>query len=262
MKIERSSAASVACPDPSAWGEIGRELVHDGYVFRPRQAMLSVLRGSGLEDWDAFAASWHDLGPDAYMADGGRYRRRRFAVFEMCGDTIVRQAHQPHYQSRDYNPLNGGIVRWFEPVRDAIAAHALTRRILHTCREIFEASCSDSAGRKVWHVEMHQFRIEANNACAGLPTPEGVHRDGVEWVCVLLVARSNVASGVTHIYSGAKPLGAFTLADPLDTVFIDDTRVLHGVTPIHAQDSSLKAFRDVLVLTFRERGKESNLPRD
>ena len=27
-----------------------------------------------------------------------------------------RKPHQPHYQSRDYNPLNGGIERWFEPV--------------------------------------------------------------------------------------------------------------------------------------------------
>ena len=29
---------------------------------------------------------------------------------------IRRKPHQPHYQSRDYNPLNGGIERWFEPV--------------------------------------------------------------------------------------------------------------------------------------------------
>ena len=28
----------------------------------------------------------------------------------------ARKPHQPHYQSRDYNALNGGIARWFEPV--------------------------------------------------------------------------------------------------------------------------------------------------
>ena len=53
------------------------------------------------------------------MADGGRYRKRRFAVFG--GErraAIVRKPHQPHYQSRDYNTLNGGIERWFEPMTD------------------------------------------------------------------------------------------------------------------------------------------------
>ena len=35
----------------------------------------------GTADWDAFAASWDDLGLDTYMADGGRYRQRRHAAF-------------------------------------------------------------------------------------------------------------------------------------------------------------------------------------
>ena len=29
---------------------------------------------------------------------------------------IARGAHQPHYQTLDYNTLNGGIERWFEPI--------------------------------------------------------------------------------------------------------------------------------------------------
>lgn len=262
MKASRPPPLGTASAGSSTLTEIGRKLFQDGYAVCPREAMLSVLREPSLNDWDSFAASWCDLGQDTYMADGGCYRRRRFAVFEMRGDKIVREPHQPHYQSRDYNPLNGGIARWFEPVCDAIAIHALTLRIFRGCRRIFEEASSQPAARKVWHVEMHQFRIEANKAKAGLPTPEGIHRDGVEWVCVLLVGRSNVASGITQIYSHTKRLGAFTLTNPLDAVFIDDTRVLHGVTPIHALDSGSHAFRDVLVLTFRERRDGSNLSFD
>ena len=52
------------------------------------------------------------------MADGGRYRKRRFAVFAADGRRgIARKPHQPHYQSRDYNSLNGGIERWFAPIQ-------------------------------------------------------------------------------------------------------------------------------------------------
>src|SRR5438477_219670 len=33
-----------------------------------------------LGDWQQFAGSWNDLPLDAYMADGGRYRKRRHGV--------------------------------------------------------------------------------------------------------------------------------------------------------------------------------------
>ena len=53
------------------------------------------------------------------------------------------------------------------------------------------------AGAVAWHVELHQFRIEALPGMPGMPTPEGMHRDGVDYVLVLLVSRSNIGSGTT-----------------------------------------------------------------
>ena len=38
-------------------------------------------------------------------------------------DGITRKPNQPHYQSRDFNALNGGIARWFEPMLDATGRH-------------------------------------------------------------------------------------------------------------------------------------------
>jgi hypothetical protein len=78
-------------------------------------------------------------------------------------------------------------------------------------------------------VEIHQFRIEADSGQPGLPTPEGAHRDGVDWVCVLLVNRCNVSSGITQIFDPeGRSLGEFALTNPLDAVFLDDRRVLHS----------------------------------
>src|SRR3954451_23037763 len=109
-----------------------------GYRFVRAADMRALLEQAGaLSDWDAFAASWNDLGPDTYMADGGRYRKRRHAVFAAAADAIVRQPAQPHYQSRDYNTLNGGIERWFEPVTDRVAAGASLTTILTFCRDLF-----------------------------------------------------------------------------------------------------------------------------
>jgi len=85
-----------------------------------------------------------------------------------------------------------------------------------------------------------------------LPTPEGLHRDGVDWVLVLLVARENIAEGVTTIYGTNKnALGNFTLTAPLDAALVDDSRVYHGVTAVEPIDPTKPAYRDVLVVTFR-----------
>jgi hypothetical protein len=224
----------------------------EGFAFVRAPEMRAVLDTAGFADWDGFAASWADLGVDMYMADGGRYRRRRFACFRAGPEGVQRKPHQPHYQSRDYNPLNGGIERWFEPVTDAAAAHPALRAILLTCHRLFDRLTPAATRPASWHVEIHQFRIEALPGTDGKPTPEGMHRDGVDWVLVLLVSRANIASGETSIGDlSMRPLGSFTLTDPLDSAVTDDNRVFHGVTPVTPLDPGRPGHRDVLVVTFR-----------
>lgn len=243
MFMENSGAPSAI--------EIGRTIGQTGYAACPRATMLSLIGWPALDEWASFAASWDDLAQDSYMADGGRYRRRRFAAFAVRGEKVVRKPLQPHYQSRDHNRLNGGINRWFEPVDDLIAVHIVTRRIFAVSTRLFDRTTTGRSGPKTWHVEMHQFRIEANNVHAGYPTPEGIHRDGVAWVCMTLVNRQNVSGGASKIHCRRGPLDTLTLAEPLDTLFVDDERILHAVTPVYALNPDSRAFRDVLVLTFR-----------
>ena len=224
---------------------IQAELSGSGFSRIPGQEMLTLL-AADTSEWRAFADSWNDLGPDLYMADGGRYRRRRHAAF-LCQDgRFIRKPHQPHFQSRDYNPLNGDVQRWFDPVREASMDNPVMRAIFAFCAESFGANAAQR-----WHVEMHQFRIETQEGDIGRPTPEGLHRDGVDWVFVMLVERRNVREGVTRIGApDGTPLGEFTLATPGDAVLIDDHRILHGVTEIHAVDPERPAWRDALVITF------------
>jgi hypothetical protein len=221
----------------------------DGFTFVRAPEFHEWLREAGpLTDWAEFAASWNDLGADTYMADGGRYRKRRHAVFAVSAAGVVRQPAQPHYQSRDYNALNGGIERWFEPVTERIGAGEAMTTILTLCRDLF----GSLRFADTWHVEVHQFRIEARRGVEGRPTPEGMHRDGVDYVLVLLVNRVNIASGMTSVHDlSGKVLGHFTLTAPFDAALVDDTRVMHGVTPVEPLDPAEPGFRDVLVVTFR-----------
>lgn len=226
-------------------------LQDDGFRFVEAPAMRRLLQSHGaLNDWEAFVASWDELVPDAYLARTGRHRRRRYAVFSATADgAIRREPHQPHFQSSTYNALQGDIERWFEPIAPAIGDGASLRTMLAFVWGLFPQMAP--AVRR-WHIEVHQFRIEARPDEPGEPTPEGVHRDGVDYVLVLLIDRQNIASGTTTIHAAdGTLLGSFTLTNPLDAALVDDLRVFHGVTAVTPLDPSQSAHRDVLVITLR-----------
>jgi hypothetical protein len=230
---------------------IEQALAERGFAFVHAAALRQALEATGsLSDWTAFAASWNQLEVDDYLATGARFRRRRFAVYTAGpGGLVERQAHQPHYQHREYNQLFGGVERWFEPIAPAIGSGQTLLTVVRFCARIF-GGLAPAVAR--WHVEAHQFRIEARADLPGQPTPEGVHRDGVDFVLVLLVNRENIVRGVTTAYDLAgAPLGTFTLTEPFDAALVDDNRVAHGVTPVAPLDPARPGYRDVLVVTFR-----------
>lgn len=232
---------------PADWRTAVR---HDGYAFLSTDTMRDLLHADTLTDWPAFVASWDRLGDDGYLAARGRHRRRRHAVFAADSTgAITLQPHQAHFQSVAYNTLQGGIERWFEPIEPAIVGGDSLQRILAFCRDGFGAL---APATHHWRIEAHQFRIEARADEAGEPTPEGIHRDGVDYVLVLMIDRINIARGTTTIHApDGHELGHFTLAHAFEAELLDDHRVFHGVTPVAPKDPAQPAHRDVLVVTFK-----------
>jgi hypothetical protein len=196
----------------------------------------------------ALRPSWNDLVPDAYLRDGGRYRKRRHSCFVVEGDMVVQVPHRAHWQPVEYNALHGGLERWFEPMDPAVVAQPVWTRLLRS----LAAACSALEGAQPWFVEAHQFRIDTTDGI-GRPTPEGAHRDGVDFVVVALVDRAGVKGGETRVFDAEGPSGIrFTMSEPWTTLVLDDARVIHETTPIQPLDQAAPGgHRDTLVLTFR-----------
>lgn len=239
-----SNAVKVRIPLVTLIDEELVSAVADAGFAHAAATQIQAFVGSDNEDWHAFAASWNDLGEDRYMADGGRYRRRRHSCLCLAEGELTLLPPRPHYQSRDHNILNGGIERWFEPVSQQVLDGLVFHRLIALAAAIFPLRESSHL------IEVHQFRIEARTDRPGLPTPEGMHRDGVDFVLVMLVARENVREGVTQLLVDDFAGTSFILSDPMEAVFLDDRRCEHEVTPIVALDPSMAAHRDVLVVTF------------
>ena len=103
-----------------------------------------------------------------------------------------------------------------------------------------------------WYIEAHQFRIDTAEGI-GRPTPEGAHRDGVDFVAVVLVNRRGVKGGESRVFDAHGPNGVrFTLTEPWSVLLLDDARVIHETTPI--QPDGQAGVRDTLVITYRRGG--------
>ncbi|MFT4256125.1 MAG: 2OG-Fe dioxygenase family protein [Pseudoxanthomonas sp.] len=230
----------------TAWQSLLSTVRKRGYaVVAPTD--LAVLAGCTGADFEALRPDWDSLPPDNYLKDGGRYRRRRHACFVVQGEAITQTPHRAHWQSLDYNALHGGMQRWFEPVA-ATTVQALAWRGLLVA---IAALCSELKGAQPWYVEAHQFRIDTSDGI-GRPTPEGAHRDGVDFVAVILVGREGIKGGETRVFEYDGPNGQrFTLTRPWSLLFLDDQRVIHESTPIQPIDPVAGGHRDTLVLTFR-----------
>jgi hypothetical protein len=226
---------------------VPQTLAQQGYAAISPQG-VALQAPCSPEALAALCAAWDDLPPDTYLKDGGKYRRRRHSCFVVEGGQVRLSPHRAHWQPLAYNALHGGMQRWFEPVLPSTRDNPAWRALLLWLAQVADAL----RGPQPWFVEAHQFRIDTTDGI-GRPTPEGAHRDGVDFVAVFLVGRSGIKGGETRVFDAAGPGGVrFTLSESWSLLLLDDARVIHETTPIQPLEAG--GHRDTLVLTLRAGG--------
>ena len=231
-------------PPLTAPEQLNATLLAQGFAVLAASTVCA-LADVPLADLQALEPSWHDLPPDQHLKDGGRYRRRRHASFEVTSDVLQAVPHRAHWQPVSYNALHGGMQRWFDPMSPQVVQQTAWSGLLRW----LAAVASAAQGPQTWFTEAHQFRIDTTDGI-GRPTPEGAHRDGVNWVAVFLIGRHSIKGGETRVFDVNSPRGQrFTLSEPWSLLLMDDTRVIHETTPI--QPEQVGGWRDTLVVTLR-----------
>jgi hypothetical protein len=239
--------ATIFSPKLTSAKEISHALGQDGFVVASPETVAEI-SGVQLTSLQSLSPYWEGLPRDPYLKDGGRYRFRRHASFEIQNQNLNLVPHRAHWQSLDYNALHGGIERWFEPVLPAVLNDSAWQGVLLGLANLL----SGLKPVKTWFVEAHQFRIDTADGI-GRPTPEGAHRDGVDFVAVFLLDRVGIKGGETRIFDAKGSAGLrFTLTQPWSLLLMNDERMIHESTPI--QPLADYGYRDTLVLTFRSNG--------
>ena len=216
-----------------------------GYaLLRPLD--VAALAGCSLGELQSLVPSWDRLELDNYLKDGGRYRRRRHSCFVDSGTDLAQSPHRAHWQPVEYNALHGGMHRLFVPIEPGTIEQPAWSKLLRALGSV----CAAVRGPETWYVEAHQFRIDTADGI-GRPTPEGAHRDGVDFVAVILIGRHNIKGGETRVFEANGPKGQrFTMLEPWTLLLLDDAAVIHESTPI--QPVGENGHRDTLVLTWRK----------
>lgn len=227
---------------------IADSLMQNGFVLVDPE-MFSEVVDSSVHELNKLKMYWHSLPLDLYLKDRGSYRHRRHASYTISNNKITTTPYRAHWQSLENNQLNGGIQRWYDSPEPNLTASTSWQNILLGITKLLNLANPSPAK---WFVEAHQFRINTLSG-TGLPTPEGVHRDGADFVVIILVDRVKIQGGESRIlYSDEAMCLAKILTNCWTLLIIDDTRMLHETTPITSTSSS--GYRDTLVLTYRRSG--------
>jgi len=243
----RPSTFATIRPEYTDIQKINSNLDKDGYCVLNAPSVIEWI-GCTKEELNNLASSWNHIPSDNYLKDGVHYRYRRHSSFIFENSSLEKVLHRAHWQPLDYNALHGGIERWFEPINDTTLLQSVWNKILVKFSSI---ACELRGNPNLkWCIEAHQFRIDTTDGI-GRPTPEGAHRDGVDFVAVFMVCRKGIKGGETRVFDANSRFGErFTLDEPWSLLLLDDARVIHESTPI--QPILKEGFRDTLVLTLRE----------
>lgn len=155
---------------------------------------------------------------------------------------LIKLPHGCLFQSKNYNPLLGDLKREFEELEDELIALDEFKKLLFEFSQYCKLKGEVSIG-------VHQIRILCSPKSFSNPAPEGIHRDGCDFLGIFAVNRQNIQGGETHLYLEKKQKPIFhKVLNPGEFLLVNDRDYFHFATPIKPLSEGEGIF-DVFVLT-------------
>jgi hypothetical protein len=229
--------------------EVRHAIARLGFAWLPRPAWS--IAPDLQPHWQRLCEDWDHLEPDRFLKDGATFRLRRYGRYHWspADDALTPLPAEPYFQPEEENIYAGGIFRAFAP----LLPETVDNPFLHALvRSTFACLPLDAPRRaRAWEVRIHQIRIVAAPGKPGRPAPEGIHQDGTDFLTLHLVHRRNVVGGESTIYDlDQKPIQSYIMRETLDSMILEDPRIMHGVTPVFCADGLTPGIRDMLGVDF------------
>lgn len=190
---------------------------------------------------DQITNFFNNLSGDSYLRQ--QYRFRRLSRFQIVEDEIIKLPHDYLFQSKQYNPILGDVIREYPELENELIQLEDFQKII---REFYQFCQLCSTHNEI---AVHQIRTTASPEYIGEPAPEGIHRDGVDLVGIFCVNRERIEGGITSLYrsKNGSPILAKIL-NPGEFLIFNDNQFFHYTSAITAI-AARSGVRDVFVLT-------------
>ncbi|QSV63519.1 MAG: 2OG-Fe dioxygenase family protein [Dolichospermum sp. DL01] len=195
---------------------------------------------------------WQHLERDSFYVQKNStcYRLRRYSDFDFNPRTgeLRPRSHIPYFQSIEMNRYVGGKVRHFGDVLADTYENPFFQDLVTYDFSLFPVE--EKFLDHLWICQIHMIRIVVGSNQSTPITPEGIHSDGYPFAGVHLINRNNVEGGESTVYTyDERPLATLTFENPLDSLWLEDRKLKHYVTPIKSIHGHIGS-RDVLAISF------------
>ncbi|WP_032112941.1 2OG-Fe dioxygenase family protein [Candidatus Paracaedibacter symbiosus] len=187
--------------------------------------------------------SFNAIPDDQYLKTEFPFRKRSYNAGKIISNIFHwEESNTLFLQTKDLNQYVGGISRHFVPVPASIREDICQKIIMNAYAQL---PASD------YKVGVHQIRIFSDTLNQGIPTPEGIHQDGFDFVAVACINTRNVSGGVSVLFD-AKDHARIVfegILTPGTQIVFSDKDFAHYTSNVTPKIPGV-AFRDVIVTTF------------
>ncbi len=194
----------------------------------------------------AIQALMDEAPADPYDSFGNRSRYHCQLILDPATRSLHNRKGVGYWRASHLGYEYSGEERRFAPVPDAVLGSPLFVEWVWFWFDLLPVSLFPPIALTL--VEVHLMRTRPGPAIAN-----HFHKDGEPFFVLSLLGRQNVENAITQIArdpEGRQVVDRFVLAEPLDSLLVDDRTVFHNVTPFRPADPSRPAFRDVLNLGY------------
>jgi hypothetical protein len=225
------------------------EIIENGFSLKRRP--FFEFGENANTSFSQLAQCWNHLGEDPYFgAKGHCYRVRKYSDFFFTPTTgaLQRCDHVAYYQSEKMNQYVGGKVRHFADVDASVYENPFFLNLVQ--KDFISFPIDAEYYNQRWICQIHMIRIVVGANEETAVTPEGIHSDGYPFASVHFIGKSkHLSGGESWVYTWEeKPIISATFEEPMDTLFLEDRRMKHYVTPLKAKDK--EGHRDILAVSF------------
>jgi hypothetical protein len=223
------------------------------------------LKTMGLADHfqqEAISESFENLVPDAVSVDANGasmhlQRQRRYGAF----DVFIHKASRKELTNVTFREGVTSFAqevddfrnatRSFEPLEPAVRDSEFLQGLIRTTASWAAASLFGAHSTHIRaNVSVHQVRQVARPGASSDNAPEGVHRDGADFiVSALVLGKRNILGGKSTVLSPDRKevLLEHTL-EAGEGIFHEDRELWHDITKVHVGPDMEYGYRDIIGL--------------